>query len=190
MTPHTLTLLMLVGAGLLPTLAAAQSYGAVDPSASKLSFRYSQMGVTLDGVFPEFDATVRYDPATPTAASTVIQVPLATIDTGTEDGDAEVQGTDWFDTAAHPVARFESQSVRAVGPNTLEVSGTLSIKGEARPITVPVTVATNDSTATFDGSFTLKRTDFGIGAGMWAKDDVVAHAVTVSFHLVATPLAQ
>ncbi len=190
MRVRTLAPLTLVGALLLPALAAAQPYGTLDAAASKLTFNYSQMGVSLDGAFPKFEATVRYDPSAPTAASTIVEVPVAAIDTGSEEGDDEVQGSEWFDTGTHPMARFESTAVKAIGPGQLEVAGTLSIKGNKRPITVPVTVIEKDGTATFDGSFTLNRTDFGVGAGMWAKDDVVAHAITVSFHLVTTPLAK
>ncbi|QID17984.1 YceI family protein [Nitrogeniibacter mangrovi] len=173
----------------LPCAATAQTFGAVDPDASTLTFSYSQMGVSLDGQFPKFDAAVRYDPTHPDTASTRLQVPLASIDTGSAEGDDEVQGKDWFDTGTHPMARFESTTVKATGPGRLEVTGTLSIKGKERPITVPVSVATDAGHAVFDGHFTINRTDFGIGAGMWAADDVVAHDVTISFHLVTRPLA-
>jgi len=190
MTAKRMTALVLAGALLLPLAAGAQTYGTLDAAGSTLSFAYTQMGVTLDGKFPQFEATIRYDPAKPSAASTVIQVPLKQIDTGSEEGDDEVQGADWFASSAHPLARFESSSVKQTAPGKLEVSGTLSIKGKQRPLTVPVTVVERNGQASFDGSFALNRTDFEIGSGMWAKDDVVAHAVTVSFHLVTRPVKQ
>jgi len=179
--------LLLASAMLLPMTAGAQTYGALDASASTLGFAYNQMGVSLDGKFPKFKATVRYDPARPTDATTVVEVPLKQIDTGSEEGDDEVQGADWFASAAHPLARFESTAVKQTAPGRLEVTGTLAIKGKQRVLTVPVTVVEKDGRASFDGQFALNRTDFDIGSGMWAKDDVVAHVVTVTFHLVATP---
>jgi polyisoprenoid-binding protein YceI len=187
MTLQRLSPLFLAGAALLPLSAGAQTYGTLDASASTLGFAYSQMGVSLEGKFPKFEATLRYDPAKPLAASTVVEVPLKQIDTGSEEGDDEVQGTDWFASAAHPLARFESTAVKQTAPGRLEVTGTLSIKGKQRVLTVPVTVVEQNGRASFDGQFQLNRTDFDIGSGMWAKDDVVAHAVTVSFHLVTTP---
>jgi hypothetical protein len=33
------------------------------------------------------------------------------------------------------------------------------------------------------GSFVLKRADYAIGEGMWAKFDVVANEITVNFNL-------
>lgn len=176
-----------VALGATPLLAHADSYAWVDPSASTLSFSYTQMGVSLDGRFPRFEAQLTYDPAAPEAASTIIEVPIAPIDTGSTEGDEEVQGKDWFATAAHPVARFTSTRVEVVAPDRLTVVGILSIKGQERTLSIPVSVTHTPAQASFDGRFELNRTDFGIGAGSWAKDDVVAHAVSVSFHIVARP---
>jgi polyisoprenoid-binding protein YceI len=38
-----------------------------------------------------------------------------------------------------------------------------------------------------DGSFPLKRLDYGIGSGVWGDTSVVADEVQVRFHLVLTP---
>jgi hypothetical protein len=36
------------------------------------------------------------------------------------------------------------------------------------------------------GSFTLKRADYSIGEGMWAKFDVVANDIQVNFSITAS----
>jgi polyisoprenoid-binding protein YceI len=58
--------------------------------------------------------------------------------------------------------------------------GQLSIKGQTRELIAPVTLSTQ---GVLTGSFVLKRADFGIGEGMWAKFDVVANEITVHFNL-------
>jgi polyisoprenoid-binding protein YceI len=179
-----------LAAALLSAPALAVEYGTVDPAASTLKFEYAQMGVSLDGAFKQFNAELSFDPARPQAARTVVEVPLKAIDTGSEEGDEEVGGKDWFNTGAHPLARFESNSVKVIDSAHLEVSGTLTIKGRSRDITTPVVVTESAGKASFEGSFKLNRVDFGIGEGMWAKDDVVAHEITIAFHLVATPVAK
>lgn len=186
---HKLSVLALATA-LLSAPVLAVEYGVVDASASTLNFQYAQMGVSLDGAFKQFKAELSFDPAHPQAAHTVVEVPLKMIDTGSEEGDDEVRGKDWFNTGAHPLARFESHAVKVIDDTHLEVTGTLTIKGHSRDVTAPVVVAETAGKASFDGSFKLNRVDFGIGEGMWAKDDVVAHEVTISFHLVATPVAK
>lgn len=174
----------------LPMAASAQTYAELDQANSTLGFTYTQMGVSLDGKFPRFDASLTYDPAAPASATTRVVVPLAPIDTGSAEGDAEVQGKDWFATDTHPTASFTSTSVEAKGPGQLLVTGTLSIKGNDRTVSVPVSVTEANGTATFDGTLKINRTDFGVGAGIWGDPEVVAHEVSISFHLVAAPEAQ
>ena len=71
----------------------------------------------------------------------------------------------------------------------MELAGTLSIKGTARPLTLPVTLTPGSSGVTFaQGSFTLKRVDFKIGEGDWADISIVANDVVVKFKLAFTGL--
>jgi polyisoprenoid-binding protein YceI len=37
----------------------------------------------------------------------------------------------------------------------------------------------------FDGSFTIRRADFTIGEGAWAKFDIVANDVQIKFRITA-----
>lgn len=187
---HPMLSVLALAATLVSAPATAVEYGVVDPAASSLEFRYAQMGVSLDGAFKQFKAELSFDPARPQAARTVVEVPLKAIATGSDEGDDEVRGKDWFNTSAHPLARFESRSVKVIDSTRLEVSGTLTIKGRSRDITTPVVVAEAAGKTSFTGSFKLNRVDFGIGEGIWAKDDVVAHEITIAFHLVATPVAK
>lgn len=188
-TPTHLALAATLALGLAGT-AHAVEYGTLDTAASRVGFRYTQMGVTLDGQFKQFSAQLRFDPARPEAASTTVEVPLAGIDTGSPEGDDEVKAKTWFDTANHPVARFVSSAVKPLGNNRFEVSGELSIKGKRRPVSFPVTYTPGTPTATFTGTLPLRRGDFAIGEGDWASFDIVANNVEVAFHFVAKPLAQ
>lgn len=184
-------LALTAGLALVPfSSALAVEYTAVDAEASTLKFHFSQMGVTLDGSFPTFDATVQFDPDQPEAAHATLEVPIASIDTGSEEGDEEARAKKWFNTEAHPTARFESTQIKALGDNKFEVTGNLTIKGNTREITTPVTYTPSDGTATLDGSFVIQRGDFAIGEGAWADDEVVAHEVTIDFHVVARPKAE
>ena len=76
--------------------------------------------------------------------------------------------------------------MRALGNNRYEMRGTLTVKGRSREVVVPVTYLPGKSVATFDGSFILKRLDFGIGEGMWADVATVANEVQVRFRIAAT----
>ena len=169
----------------LPFAAAAAEFNQVQADKSAINFTYQQMGVKLDGKFKKFAAKLNFDPAKPAEAKTTIDVDLASIDTGAAEGDEEVAGKQWFNTKAFPTAQFVSGSVKALGGNRYEVAGKLTIKGKTQDIVVPATFTAQGNSGVFDGSFTIRRGDFSIGEGAWAKFDIVANDILVKFRITA-----
>lgn len=184
MKRFTLALVSTLG---LATAAHAVDYTQVQADKSRIAFDYQQMGVSMDGRFNTFASQLRFDPATPAAATAMIEVDLASVDTGSAEGDAEVAGKTWFNTAAFPVARFESTAVKALGGNRYEVAGKLTIKGTSRDVVVPASFTPQGDTGVFDGSLTIKRGDFSIGEGAWKAFDIVANDVVIRFRIAAAP---
>ena len=164
----------------------AAEFNQVQPEQSSIQFTYKQMGVAVDGKFRRFSSQLAFDPATPAAARATFDVDLASVDTGASEGDDEVAGKPWFNTKAFPTARFVSSSVKALGGNRYEVAGQLSIKGKTQEVVVPATFTAQGKQAVFDGSFTIRRADFSIGEGSWAKFDVVANEVQIRFRITAS----
>ena len=169
----------------LPFAASAAEFNQVQTDKSAINFTYQQMGVKLDGKFKKFAAKLSFDPAKPAEAKTTIDVDLASIDTGAAEGDEEVAGKPWFNTKAFPTAQFVSGSVKALGGNRYEVAGKLTIKGKTQDIVVPATFTAQGNSGVFDGSFTIRRGDFSIGEGAWAKFDIVANDIPVKFRITA-----
>ncbi len=170
----------------LPFAAHAVEYGQVQADKSTIAFTYKQMGVAVDGRFKRFSSQLSFDPARPAAARATFDVELASVDTGAPEGDDEVAGKPWFNTRAFPTARFVSTGVKALGGNKYEVTGQLSIKGKTQEVVLPATFTTQGNNVVFDGSFAIRRADFSIGEGSWAKFDVVANDVLVKFRITAT----
>ena len=180
----------------IPSLAAmllAASGGAsaqgVLIDKSDIRFVSKQMGVNVEGRFRKWKANVDLRPQELAKSKAEVEIELASIDLASEDSEAEVRRPTWFDTARFPVARFASTSIRDLGGERYEIAGTLSLKGVARDVTVPVTLrkdAAGNSVA--DGQFTLKRLDFKIGEGVWADTDTVANDVLVRLRMVLPPL--
>ncbi len=168
------------------TSAHAIEYSQVQADKSRIGFGYQQMGVSMDGSFKKFASQLRFDPAAPTAAKATIEVDLASVDTGSSEGDDEVATKTWFNTKAFPSARFESTSVKALGGNKYEVAGKLTIKGTSRDVVVPATFTPQGNAGVFDGSLTIKRGDFSIGEGAWKAFDIVANDVVIRFRIAAT----
>ena len=179
------TAIALLSAFSLATAAHAVEYTQVQPDKSQITFAYQQMGVAMQGAFKKFSGQLRFDPAAPAAAKSTIDVELASVDTGSSEGDTEVATKTWFDTKAFPRARFESGSVKALGGNKYEVAGKLTIKGKTVDVVVPATFAAQGKTGVFEGRLTIRRGDFSIGDGAWKAFDIVANDVVIQFRLTA-----
>ncbi len=171
-------------AALIP-VAHAVEFTQVQADKSAINFVYKQMGVAVDGKFRKFSSQLSFDPAKPTAAKASFNVDLASVDTGAAEGDEEVAGKAWFNTKAFPTAQFVSGSVKALGGNKYEVAGQLTVKGKTQDVVVPATFTAQGNTGVFDGAFTLRRADFSIGEGAWAKFDIVDNDVQIKFRITA-----
>ena len=179
---HALALFALTAA--LP--AAAIEFNQFQPGKSALSFVYKQMNVPVDGQFKSFRSTLAFDPAKPAAAKAEFEIDMTSIDAGSKDANDEVAGKLWFNTKAYPTARFVSSSIKPLGNNRYEVAGKMSIKGKTLDVVTPATFREESGSAVFEGSFVLKRADYGIGEGLWADFGTVANEVQIKFRLVAT----
>ena len=142
--------------------------------------------MSLDGSFARYAAQLDFDPARPEAAHVVLDVQMASVDAGAEEATSEVAGKDWFDTAHHPTAHFESTSVKRLPSGQYELRGNLAIKGRTRAIVVPVTYQAQGARGLLSGEFTFNRTDFGVGEGEWADTSTVANPIRVRFRFSLT----
>lgn len=168
------------------TAAQASEYNQVQTEVSEIRFSYTQMGVTMRGGFSRFTAELRFDPEQLDQAYVMIDVDLASIDTGIREADTEVTKPAWLHTAEFPTARFESNDVTALDEHNYTVSGNLTIKGTTQEISVPATFAAENGVGVFTGAFRINRGDFAIGEGAWASFDMVANAIKVEFQMTAT----
>lgn len=176
----------LVAALGLSGLVHAVEYKTVIADKSAINFTFKQMNVGMDGHFKNFNTQLSFDPANVAAAKVTLDVDLASIDTGSSDGDDEVVGKLWFNTKAFPKATFVSSTIKPLGGNRYEVAGQLTIKGKSQPVVAPTTMTVQGDQAAFDGSFVIKRADFAIGEGQWADFGVVANEIQVKFKVLAS----
>jgi polyisoprenoid-binding protein YceI len=143
---------------------------------------FKQMGVAVETPFTRFSGSINYDPRNTAGASAQIEVETASLDFGDPAYNAEVAKKAWFDSATYPKGVFRSSGIKALGANKLEVTGTLTLKGKAQTITVPVTVGAAPGGNTFEGSITVSRKAFGIGDASW--DGLLDDQVVVKFRFL------
>lgn len=180
-----LSTLVLGSASLLMT-APASAQQALVPAQSSISFTAKQMGVPLQGHFKKFNAQVMFNPAKLASSKISFTVDTGSATLGAKETDAELPKAVWFNVPQFPQATFESSSIKALGGGKFDVAGKLTIKGQARDVTVPVTLTQNGASTTATGILPLKRLAYKIGENEWADTSMVADDVQVQFKLALT----
>ena len=112
------------------TTALPAASWAVDPIHSTAGFAIKYMVSTFKAEFARVDATLDTTGETPKLTGSVDP---ASIQVKDENFHAHLQSAEFFDTENHPAITFESTDFRTDG-DELVVGGTLTIKGETRPI--------------------------------------------------------
>jgi len=168
---------------LVPIWAVAAEYSNVQLDKSSITFESRQMSVPVEGVFKKFTAKIRINPVKPESGMAQIDIDLASIDAGSMEANEEVKGKSWFNVAEFPKASFVSGTVKSLGSGKFEATGKMTIKGKTMEMRAPFTLQEEKGVLDVNGSFPLKRLDFGIGSGLWSDTSVVADEVQIKFHL-------
>ncbi len=171
---------------LLTSLPALAQEWKVDYGKSQISFVIRQMNVPVEGGFKRFTAQASFDPAKVENARFRVDLDMASIDTGSPDGDSEARRPLWFDMARYPKASFVARSVARQPDGRYVANGDLAIKGRSRAVAVPFSLVRQANGAWLaEGRLQVSRADFGIGGGDW--NDVVADQAEARFRIWLTP---
>lgn len=162
----------------------ATEYSSIDASKSKITFTSKLMGSKISGSFGKFSGKVSFNPDEPEKAKANLAIEISSFTAGGDQLQEEAKGKDWFSAKLFPTASYVTETVKAISPNSLEVRGTLTIKGKAVPLLIAVKYQPQGKQMVFDASFQVLRLDFGLGAGNWADTSAVANEVPVNVHLV------
>ncbi len=105
--------------------------------------------------------------ADPEDSTIVVDIDMASVDSGDQARDDHLRSADLFDVEQHPSARFASDTVEWHG-RTGRLSGTLTIKGVTRPVELEVeylghvTDPWGSDRAAFSARGTINREDWGL----------------------------
>lgn len=155
-------------------------------AGSSLGFTATYQGEAFEGRFGKFTPAIRFDPAKLAGSRFDVRIALATADTRNSERDEMLRGSEFFDAAKLPEARFVATRFRALGGNKFAADGALSLHGVTRPVTLAFTWVAG-AKPVLDGQATLKRLDFKIGLGDWEDTDLLPNEVKVKTHLVLAP---
>jgi polyisoprenoid-binding protein YceI len=167
----------------LQPAAAAPRIFIIDGHNAKLTFRCAVLGmVDVEGAFTRFVAMVAIDEAAPGEARTVVRVDAASLTTDETRWLDDLRGPDFFHVAQYPMFDFNSFGAEVLAPGLLRLTGTLTLRGVSRPVTLRVRyrlpAPDGDGEALLDASAEVDRTQFGMDAYALVLSDDVEIEVT------------
>jgi polyisoprenoid-binding protein YceI len=178
--------LFVAAAALLVCTPACAAHWTVDTAHSTLGFSVLWSNEAFKADFKSWKAAIDFDPADLAHARADVSIDLSSEASDEQDFDDGLKGAEGFATSKFPTARFVATGFTHKSGNAYVATGTLSLHGMTRPVTLPFTLVIAGRIAHMTGTARLLRTDYGLGQGMWAGSDPVAHEVTVTVDLTAT----
>ena len=151
----------------------------LDPGASEVRIQHRTMWglVTVKGRFTEVSGNGEI-PADGAPATGTLTLAAASLDTGHTKRDIHLRSADFFDTERFPELVFTAEQAKPQGDGTVEVTGTLTVRGVTEPLTLTGTVTDRtEQTVTVAVDTVLDRDRFGLG---WNKLGMIKGLTTVT----------
>jgi len=140
----------------------------IDKNHSEASFQIRHLMSRVRGHFNDFGGPVVTDAAKPEASTVEFTIKTASIDTGNEGRDKDLRTANFFDVEKYPEITFKSTRMKATGKDKYDVTGTLTMHGVSKEVTLPVVFLGfgkdpwGNERAGFSTDLTLNRKDYGI----------------------------
>lgn len=146
-----------------PAAGAAAGHWVLDPAQSSVQFRSKAMWglITVRGEFTAISGSGDVQPDG--AAQGTLVIRTESVNTKQAKRDTHLRSADFFHSEEHPELVFTANSITPGADDTVEVAGTLTLRGTARPLafTAKVTDATADA-ATLEAEVPVDRVEHGI----------------------------
>jgi polyisoprenoid-binding protein YceI len=165
----------------------------IDKAHSEVTFQVRHLLTKVRGRFTDFEGSILYNEANPEQSSVTFTVQAASINTAEPDRDNHLRTADFFDVATFPTLTFQSSRITKRGPETYDVSGTLTMHGVNKELVLPVAHMGKakdpwgGDRLGFEAEISLNRKDFGLNwnAMLEAGGFLVGDEVKVSIEIQA-----
>jgi polyisoprenoid-binding protein YceI len=185
--------------------AAPQSFDFKDPKGvNNAVFKLDAPLESINGSASGISGTVSFDPENPAATTGKIVVSVESLTVPNPMQNGHMHSDKWLDAAKYPEITFEAKSLANVKTDgnvtTADVSGTFSLHGVAKDLTVPVKFTylkgkLGDRVPNLKGdllviraNFIINREDFNINKGQY--EDKVSPTIDLSLAIAGASIAQ
>ena len=170
-----------IGSALLSANVMAADY-VVDKEGQHafVDFKISHLGYSfITGTFKDIDGKFSFDAAKPEDSKIEFNVNTASVFTNHAERDKHIASADFLNASKFGKATFVSTSVKSTGANTADVTGDLTLLGVTKTVVVKATFLGEGKDpwggyrAGFEGTTSIKRSDFGKQKDLGPKSDAV-----------------
>ncbi len=168
-----------------PTLEQVASEWTVQTGTIGISV--SQFGSAVEGSFADWTSSISFDETVSEGkagtVTTTISIPSLTLGSVTD----QAMGADFFNAENFPTAAFAAD-ITVTNGNYL-ADGTLTIKDQSVPVSLPFSLNVDGDTAVMQGTTSLDRRAFAIGQSV-TDAATLGFDVAIDINLTATRPAQ
>ncbi|NNF44974.1 MAG: YceI family protein [Phycisphaerales bacterium] len=157
----------------------------IDAVHSNLIYRLRHFGVSnFWGRVNGPTGTFLIDDANLGGSSISIVAEIKNMDAGNDGRDRFLQSPDFFNVREFPTAEFQSSSITKKGEGLYEATGTFTMHGVTKPLTVTIEDYTTAQTTRFgfrggfECTFTVNRSEYGMS--LFVEEGTLGDAVTIT----------
>ena len=141
-----------------------------------------QNGSEVEGQFADWTADITFEQQDEPGIWGDVRVEIAVSSLTLGSVTSQAKGSDFLAVEKHPRAVFEADLVKV--SDEYEAQGTLTIKDQTVPVTMPFSLRIEDDVADMSGRLTLDRRNYGVGENM-QDESQLAFDVEVRVQLTA-----
>ncbi len=141
----------------------------VDPMHSEVQFKVKHLVIsTVTGSFGSFTATLDSNGLDFNGATATFEADIDSISTNLTDRDNHLKSADFFDAANFPKLIYKANHFKALGGDSFEVEGEMTLRGVTKPLTLKANYGGNmtdfygNDKIGFELEGKLNRQDFGL----------------------------
>lgn len=152
------------------------------PVSTAITFKIKHsLGATAEGSFKGFAGSLNFDPTNLASASIRATIEAKTLNTGINLRDNIMRSDDYFDTEKYPrILMVSSKIEKTIKENEFIGYFNLTIKNVTKTVKIPFTFTQNNSQGVFKGSFSINRTEYGVGGKSVLLGDIATIFITIN----------
>ena len=176
------------------TLATAAGTWVIDTAHTNLGFSARHaMVAKVRGHFADFAGSFTIDGDNLAASSAELTIQSASIETKNADRDAHLKSPDFLEVEKYPTLTFVSTKITPVDPETVVVTGDLTIRDVTKPVDVKFELSGiskdpwGNTKIGFEGTAAINRKDFGLvwNAALETGGVLVSEDIKLTFDVEA-----